>query len=204
MEGERQDAPLRAGAALYRAQSPQSAGARAETPARGDQRGLQQHDFRRDPRGDRGASQALHPQVAAQASCRRRHRRPATACLRSSACRRVNGRAHGPPTPSSDCTKSSSGGSRRRPCFALQRPLPCCSGRCSPQDRSPCARLMAGRRSTRSPAISHLTSRLDQVFSKCRRCASLRIPTKFATAPLRSGTIAITPDPDAYHGDDQR
>jgi putative transposase len=88
----------------------------------------------------------------------------ATACLRSSTCRRVNGRAHGPPMPSSACMKSSSGESRRRLCFPLQKPLPCCSGRCSLQDRSPCARLTAGTRSTPSPAIGHLTSQLDQVF----------------------------------------
>ena len=36
--------------------------------------------------------------------------------------------------------RSSSAGSRLRPCCPAPKPPPCCSGRCSPQGRSPCAR----------------------------------------------------------------
>ena len=56
-------------------------------------------------------------------------------------------RARAPPTPSSGCTRSSSAGSRPRPCCRRPRPPPCCSGRCSPPARSPCARSTDGRRS---------------------------------------------------------
>src|SRR6202140_911004 len=41
---------------------------------------------------------------------------------------------------SSGCTRSSSEGSRLRPCCRPQTPLPCCSGRCLPPAKSTCAR----------------------------------------------------------------
>jgi transposase-like protein len=59
--------------------------------------------------------------------------------------RQANGAVQGPPTQSSDCTKSSSEGSKPRRCYRLPIPLPCCSGPCSPPARSTCAKLMAGR-----------------------------------------------------------
>src|SRR5665647_1158337 len=66
---------------------------------------------------------------------------------------------------SSDCTRSSSEGSRRRPCCRLQTPLPCCSGRCLPLVRSTCARSMVGRRSPQSPLISPLTLQPETIPS---------------------------------------
>jgi putative transposase len=73
-------------------------------------------------------------------------RKQATSSSPSRACQRCNGRASAPPMPSSGCTRSSSGASRRRRCYRRQRQRPCCSGDCSPPGRSPCARSMAGRR----------------------------------------------------------
>jgi transposase-like protein len=49
---------------------PQPLGARARAPARGDHCRLQRHELCGDVRGDRGAPQGLHPQMAAQASSR--------------------------------------------------------------------------------------------------------------------------------------
>src|SRR5205823_12500091 len=74
-----------------------------------------------------------------------------------------------PPMPLSDCTRSSSEGSRPRPCCHRPIPPPCCSGHCSLPDRSTCARSMAGKRSPPSQAISQLTSPHDQIPSSCWR-----------------------------------
>ena len=82
-------------------------------------------------------------------------------------CRRASGGAHAQRTQSNDCTRSSSAGSKRRPCSPQQRLPPCCSGRCSPPVRSTCARSMAGRRSPQRPSISQLTSPPDTITS-CR------------------------------------
>src|SRR6202171_3908086 len=66
---------------------------------------------------------------------------------------------------SSDCMKSSSGGSRPRPC-CLPRKLPrCCSGPCWLLARSRCARWTAGRASPKSQPIRSLTSPPDAVTS---------------------------------------
>ena len=59
----------------------------------------------------------------------------------------ANGDRPGPRMPSSACTRSSSAGSRPRPCCRRPRPPPCCSGRCSHPGRSPCAKSTAGRAS---------------------------------------------------------
>src|SRR5260370_40482155 len=67
------------------------------------------------------------------------------------------------------CTRSSSDGSKRRPCCRRLTLRQCCSGRCSPLDRSTCGKLTVGRRLQQSPSISQLTSLPDQVVSKCRR-----------------------------------
>src|SRR6266568_1838177 len=109
-------------------------------------------------------------------------RKLATACSPSHGCRQVSGEAREQRTRSSVCTKSSSGGSRRRPCCHRLIRQRCCSGRCSPVVRSTCARLMVGRRLPPSPSISRLTSRPDRVLSKCRRSRH-PIPTPLATAP---------------------
>src|SRR6266536_2022531 len=118
-------------------------------------------------------------------------RKLATACSPSHGCRQVSGEAREQRTRSSVCTKSSSGGSRRRPCCHRLIPQRCCSGRCSPLVRSTCARLMVGRRLPPSPSISRLTSRPDRVLSKCRRSRH-PIPTPLATAPIDPfGTILL-------------
>ena len=87
-----------------------------------------------------------------------------------------------PRTRSSDCTRSSSAGSRLRPCCPAPKPPPCCSGRCSPQDRSPCARSTDGRPSPRNQTIRSLTSPHDRIAS-CRPKTRQSIPTKIATGP---------------------
>ena len=51
----------------------------------------------------------------------------------------------GPQMPSSGCTRSSSGGSRRNACCPAPRPPSCCSGRFWPRVRSPYARSTAGK-----------------------------------------------------------
>src|SRR5271157_5431208 len=71
--------------------------------------------------------------------------------------------------PLSGCTRSSSGGSRHRPCCLLPKPPPCCSGHCSPPARLTCVRLMAGRRSPKHPAIRRLTWLLEEITSSDRR-----------------------------------
>src|SRR6266511_1174303 len=90
------------------------------------------------------------------------------------------------PTPSRDCTKNSSDGSRRRPCCPRPIPLPCCSGRCSPQDRSTCARSTVGKPSPQSPSLSQLTSPPDRILSTCSEIApsnSNHIPDGTAGPP---------------------
>ena len=97
-------------------------------------------------------------------------------------------------------SRSSSDGSKRRPCFRLQTPPPCCSGRCSIPGRSTCARSMVGTRSQQRPSISQLTSLPDSVLSKCRRTrhphsntsrdgtliiSTSLSPTTFPTLPIR-------------------
>ena len=99
--------------------------------------------------------------------------------------RRVNGNRSEPRTRSSDCTKSSSAGSRLRPCCPAPKPPPCCSGRCSPQDRSPCARSTDGRPSPRSQTIRSLTSPHDRIAS-CRPKTRQSIPTQVAAGPRYS------------------
>ena len=67
-----------------------------------------------------------------------------------------------PRTRSSDCTRSSSAGSRFRPCCPAPTPPPCCSGRCWPQDRSSCARSTDGTPWPRN-RIESLTSPHDRI-----------------------------------------
>src|SRR5712691_11637402 len=69
-------------------------------------------------------------------------RKPVTGSSPSRVCRQVSGAACAPPMPLSDCTRSSSEGSRPRPCCHRPIPPPCCSGHCSLPDRSTCARSM--------------------------------------------------------------
>src|SRR5439155_17296327 len=94
-------------------------------------------------------------------------RKPAIDCSALRSCRRANGEAHERRMRSNDCMRSSSAGSKRRPCCPQQRLPPCCSGPCSPPVRSTCARSMAGRRSPQGPSISQLTSPPNPIAS-CR------------------------------------
>ena len=74
-----------------------------------------------------------------------------------------------PQMRSNGCTRSLSGGSRRRPCCPPPRRLPCRFGRCSPQDKSPCERSTAGKRSPPRPSLSPLTSPPETIPSCSRR-----------------------------------
>ena len=78
---------------------------------------------------------------------------------------RPSGAARGQRTRSSVYTRSSSDGSKRRPCCHRPILLRCCSGRCSPQDRSTCAKLTVGSRLPQTPSINRLTSLPDSVLS---------------------------------------
>ena len=109
-------------------------------------------------------------------------KKPVTASSPSRGYRRANGAAPGPPMRLSVCTKSSSDGSRRRPCCHRLRQRRCCFGRCSLPVKSACERLTVGRHWPRHPSVSQLTSPPDSVLSKCRRSRHL-IPTQIATAP---------------------
>jgi hypothetical protein len=81
-------------------------------------------------------------------------RRQGNACSPSIDYRQANGAAYARRMRSNDCTRNSSGGSRLKLFCHPPTPPRCCSGRCSLQDRSTCARLMVGRRSPQSPSIS--------------------------------------------------
>ena len=139
--------------ALHGAQASQSARPCARAAARGNLERLQRYDLRRDrsrrskpgarPSSANGGSNAAPSPTA--------WRKPATSSSPSRASRRANGSRSEPRTRSSDCTRSSSAGSRPRPSCPAPRPPPCCSGRCSPRGRSPCARSTDGRASPRSP-----------------------------------------------------
>src|SRR5271166_2706407 len=81
--------------------------------------------------------------------------------------------------------KSSSAGSRPRPCCPAPKPPPCCSGRCSPPGRSPCARSTDGRPSPTSHLTRSLTSPHDRIAS-CRPKTRQQIPTQLATGPAEA------------------
>src|SRR6266436_1292989 len=95
-------------------------------------------------------------------------RKPAHACSASPACLPNNGKARAPPMRSSGCTRSSSDGSRRKPCCLPPKPLQCCSGPCLPPVRSTCAKSTAGKRSPQRPSLSQLTSPPDKLCSNSR------------------------------------
>jgi transposase-like protein len=87
---------------------------------------------------------------------------------------------------SSVCTKNSSDGSKPRLFSRPPTPPRCCSGRCSLQDRSTCARWMVGRRSPQNPLISRLTLPPETIPFMLPENAPHRIPTAFRTAPHAS------------------
>src|SRR3954451_9498226 len=92
-------------------------------------------------------------------------RRPGTSCSPSHACRRANGSRPGPPMRLSACTRSSSGGSKPKPCCPRQKQPPCCSGPSWHRVRSRCARSTGGRPSPKSRPLSPLTSRPEPIPS---------------------------------------
>ena len=114
-------------------------------------------------------------------------RRPASGFSPSRACLRASGNRRARRMRSSGSMRSSTGASRRRPCSPRPRPRRCCSGRCSPQARSPCTRSTAGSPSTSRSPTARLTSPPEPIPSPRRRRRE-RIPTALATAP--SGTAA--------------
>ena len=63
-------------------------------------------------------------------------RKPEMRCSHSPRCHHRSGRAREQQTPLNVCMKSSSGGSKRRPCCRRRTPLRCCSGLCSRPARS--------------------------------------------------------------------
>src|SRR5208283_5464096 len=111
----------------------------------------------------------------------------------SPASRQANGNRSEPATPSSGCMRSSSDGSRHKPCCPARRPRPCCSGPCSPPGRSPCERSMDGRPCRTARPIKPLTSPPDRIASsrpKTRR----PISTQFETAPRQARHQAVVID----------
>jgi hypothetical protein len=91
--------------------------------------------------------------------------RPAASCSPSRVFQKANGNRSARRMRSSDYMKSSSDGSRRRPC-CLPRKLPrCCSGLCWLLARSRCAKWTVGEASPRSLPIRSLTSPHEAVIS---------------------------------------
>ena len=174
----------RAGPAMHRAQTPQSprpCPERLHEEISADYRDMiyaatrQEIEARGRPSSANGGSNAAPSPIA--------WRKPATSCSPSHASRRANGNRSAPRMRSSDCMKSSSDGSRPKPCCPAPKPPPCCSGRCSPRDRSPCERSTAGKPSPRSHPIKSLTSPHDPIAS-CRPKTRQQIPTQLATRPV--------------------
>src|SRR5258707_15724278 len=107
-----------------------------------------------------GSSPALSPTA---------WKRLENACSPSLACRRANGAVYAPQMQSNVCTKNLSDGSRPKLFCHPPTPPRCCSGRCSLQDRSTCARWMVGSRSPQNPLISRLTLPPETIPSCYRR-----------------------------------
>ena len=95
--------------------------------------------------------QGVCPQVAAEMQGRRGQprRSGATSSLPSRACPRANGNQPERPTPLSVSTRSSSAGSKHRPCCRVPNQCRCSSGRSSLPAKSRCAKSMDGK-----PSIS--------------------------------------------------
>jgi TPP-dependent indolepyruvate ferredoxin oxidoreductase alpha subunit len=100
----------------------------------------------------------------------------------SRAFRKANGSRSALRTPSSVCMRSSSAGSRRKPCcHAPRRPL-CCSGCCWRPVRSPCEKSMAGKVALKSPLTRPLTSPPDWIASSSPKARN-QISTRVETGP---------------------
>jgi len=93
------------------------------------------------------APQSLHPQSGGSSTepSRTAWRKPAIGSSPSPVCRKANGAAFVRRMQLNGYTRSSSAGSRPRPCCRRRTQPPCCSGRCLLPVRSTCARSMAGK-----------------------------------------------------------
>src|SRR5580704_10134830 len=87
------------------------------------------------------------------------------------------------------CTKSSSGGSRPRPCCPQRKLPPCCSGLCWPLVRSRCAKWTAGEASTIRHPIRRLISPHNQVTSSCWRSHQNQFQHKLRRHPTVGSPI---------------
>ncbi len=96
----------------------------------------------------------------------------------------ANGAVRGPRMLSSGCTRSSNGGSKPRRCCRQPTRRPCCSGLCSPRDRSSCERSTAGKRSQRT-STGRLTWPPEAIPSTHRRLRHANFNT------IRYGTVHI-------------
>jgi len=93
----------------------------------------------------------------------------ATSCSLSRVSRKASGNQFAYQMQSNVCTKSSSGGSRPRPCCHQPKPRRCCSGPSWLPFRSRCARWTAGEASTKGHPIRRLTSPHNLPTSPCWR-----------------------------------
>ena len=118
-------------------------------------------------------------------------RKQATSCSPSPASRKANGNRSEPRMRSSDCTKSSNGGSRPRPCCPRRKQQPCCSGLCWLLARSQCARWTAGEASTKGHPIRRLTSPHDRVTSSRWRPRQNQFQHKSRRHPRRIGFLVF-------------
>src|SRR4029078_5275483 len=85
-------------------------------------------------------------------------------------CPTASGDRRVPPMLLSDCMRSSSAASRRRPCCLPQRLRPCCSGRCLLPVRSPCAKWTDGKRWQKCQPFNALTLLPEAITSLRWRC----------------------------------
>ena len=86
----------------------------------------------------------------------------------SFASRRASGSPSEPPTPSSDCTESSNGASRRNACCPAPRLHACFSGHCSPAVKLRYAKSTDGRAFTLLLPSKRLTSPPEHITSRRR------------------------------------
>ncbi len=93
-------------------------------------------------------------------------------------------------TPSNGCTKSSSAGSRSRPCCPSPKPPPCSSGPCSPPAISPCGKSTAGTASENPFPHCLLISPPHLSIVPTPEALPTAISTSSATPPLTGSKVA--------------
>src|SRR5690348_11748236 len=92
----------------------------------------------------------------------------------------------------SDCMRSSSAASRRRPCCLPQRLRPCCSGRCLLPVRSPCAKWTDGKRWQKSQPFNALTLLPEEITSLRWRCRYIDFYQLRDTANPGQASVSLT------------